>query len=180
MLWTFAWICEPPHDKTKKMTWPSEDSDQPGHSLRLIRVFAVGMEKPWVLSFPLSTQRRLFILGGCPGWSESSMGAQIILLVLSWGGSYYETCHHGCMTRQDANWPSRQQQLARIFGISDVWNHRNTTLAVKIKGADQTAQMCRLTCFFVIHINHKQVFLWTDSYFDGLKLDMSRFHWLLW
>ena len=27
-------------------------------------------------------------LGGCPGWSESSLGTQAILLVLSWGGSF--------------------------------------------------------------------------------------------
>ena len=33
---------EPPHDKTTKMTFvPSEYSDQPGHPLSLIRVFAV-------------------------------------------------------------------------------------------------------------------------------------------
>ena len=52
------------------MTWqnqqndcaPSEDSDQPGHSPSLIRVFAVRMKKAWVLS-------------GCLGWSESSLGA---------------------------------------------------------------------------------------------------------
>ena len=52
---------------------PSEDSDQPGH---LIRVFAVRMKKAWVLSYPLSAQRRLIRLSGCPGWSESSLGAQ--------------------------------------------------------------------------------------------------------
>ena len=51
---------------------PSEDSDPPS----LIRVFAVRMEKPWVFSYPLSTQRRLIRLGGCPGWSESSLGAR--------------------------------------------------------------------------------------------------------
>ena len=28
-------------------------------------------------------------LGGCPGWSESLLGAKVILLVLSWGGSFY-------------------------------------------------------------------------------------------
>ena len=28
------------------------------------------------LGYPLSTQRRLIRLGGCPGWSESSLGAQ--------------------------------------------------------------------------------------------------------
>ena len=37
---------------------PSENSDQPGHPPRLIRVFAVCMKKPWVLSYPLSAQRR--------------------------------------------------------------------------------------------------------------------------
>ena len=51
---------EPPHDKTNKMTCaPSEDSDQPGHSPSLIRVFAVRMKKPLVISFLLSAQRRL-------------------------------------------------------------------------------------------------------------------------
>ena len=39
---------------------PSEDSDQPGHLPSLIRVFAVRMKKPWALSYPMSTQRRLW------------------------------------------------------------------------------------------------------------------------
>ena len=38
----------------------SEESDQPGHPPGLIRVFAVRMKKPWVLSYPLSAQRRLW------------------------------------------------------------------------------------------------------------------------
>ena len=66
---------------------PSEGSDQPGCPPSLIRGFAVCMKKHWVISYPLSTPRRLIRLGGCPGWSESSLGAQIILLVLSCGGS---------------------------------------------------------------------------------------------
>ena len=48
---------------------PSEDSDQPGHPPSLIRGFAVRMKKARVLSY-------LIRLGGCPGWSESSLGAQ--------------------------------------------------------------------------------------------------------
>ena len=51
---------------------PSEDSDQPGHLPSLIRVFAVRMKK-------LHTERTaktLIRLGGCPGWSESLLGAQ--------------------------------------------------------------------------------------------------------
>ena len=39
---------------------PSEDSDQPGQPPSLIRVFAVRMKKAWVLSYPLSAQRRLW------------------------------------------------------------------------------------------------------------------------
>ena len=70
------------------MTTPSEDSNQPGHPPSLIRVFAVRMKKAWVLSYPLSAQRRLLIrLGGCPDWSVSSLGAHAILLVLPWDGS---------------------------------------------------------------------------------------------
>ena len=52
---------EPPHDKTNKMACaPSEDSDHPGHPPSLIRVFVVHMKKFWVLSYPLSAQRRLW------------------------------------------------------------------------------------------------------------------------
>ena len=52
---------EPSHDKTNKMAFtPSEDSDQPGHLPSLIRGFAVCMKEDWVLSYPLSAQRRLW------------------------------------------------------------------------------------------------------------------------
>ena len=52
---------EPLHDKTNKLAYvPSEDSDQPGHLPSLIRVFTVRMKKAWVLSYPLSAQRRLW------------------------------------------------------------------------------------------------------------------------
>ena len=39
---------------------PSKDSDQPGHPPSLISVFAVRMKKAWILSYPLSGQRRLW------------------------------------------------------------------------------------------------------------------------
>ena len=42
---------------------PGEDSDQPGHPPR---VFAVRMKKAWVLSYPLSAQRRL-----CSDWADA-------------------------------------------------------------------------------------------------------------
>ena len=53
----------------------------------LIRVSAVRLKQTWVLSYPLSAQRRLIRLGECPGWSESSLGTEVILLFLSSGGS---------------------------------------------------------------------------------------------
>ena len=53
---------EPPRDKTNKTACaPREDSEQPGHPPSLIRVFAVRIKKAWVLSYPLSAQRRLWL-----------------------------------------------------------------------------------------------------------------------
>ena len=75
---------------------PSEDSDQPGHPPSLIKVFCVRMKKAWVLSYPLSTQRRLW---SDWAWSEYSLGAHVSMLVLSRGGSYEprheKTCFRG-------------------------------------------------------------------------------------
>ena len=68
------------------MTAPSEDSDQPRHPPSLMRIFSVHMKVVSVLSYPYSAQRRLIRLDGCLGWSESSLDAHAILLVLSWGG----------------------------------------------------------------------------------------------
>ena len=47
--------------KTNKMACaPSKGSDQPEHPPSLIRVFAGRMKKDWVLSYPLSAQRRFW------------------------------------------------------------------------------------------------------------------------
>ena len=91
-------LLEPQHDKTNKMTCaPSEDSDQSGHPPSLIRVFTVRMKKSWVFSYPLSAQWRLIRLGGCPDWSESSLGAQVILLVLSWCDTFFLLSQYQCI-----------------------------------------------------------------------------------
>ena len=68
---------------------PSEDSDHPGHPPSLIRVFAVRMKKAWVLSYPMSAHGRLW-----SDWADAQSDlslrwAHIILLVLSWGGSFW-------------------------------------------------------------------------------------------
>ena len=67
---------------------PSEDSDQPGHSPNLITVFAVRMKKAWVLSYPLSAQRRYDQTGRMLRLIWVFAGCTVILFVLSWGGSY--------------------------------------------------------------------------------------------
>ena len=75
---------EPPRDKTNKMACaPSEDSDQPRHPPSLIRVFPV---HSWVAkdpSFLHADSEALIRLGGCPGWSESSLSAYAILLFVT-------------------------------------------------------------------------------------------------
>ena len=64
---------EPPHDKTNKMACaPSKDSDQP-----------VRMKKAWVLSYPLSTQRRLSSDWADAQADQSLRWRTVILLVLS-------------------------------------------------------------------------------------------------
>ena len=71
---------EPPHDKTNKMACePSKDSDQPGHPPSLIRVFTVRMKKTWVLSYPLSAQRRLW-----SDWADAQAD-----LSLRWAHSHF-------------------------------------------------------------------------------------------
>ena len=83
---------EPPHDKTNKMTCaPSENSDQPGHSLSLDQSLRCALSG-WLRTqgFFRQTAKTLIRLGECPGWSESLLGAQVIWLVLSWGGSFLD------------------------------------------------------------------------------------------
>ena len=58
---------------------PSEDSDQPGHPPSLIRVFAVRMKKAWVLSYPMSAQRRLW-----SDWADAQAD-----LSLRWAHSHF-------------------------------------------------------------------------------------------
>ena len=67
--------------KPKNECAPSEDSDQIGHPPSLIRVFAVHIKNDWVLSYPLSAQRRL--------WSDWE---DVVLLILSSRGSFMLTC----------------------------------------------------------------------------------------
>ena len=83
-------ICYLNHLRRKRTKWPVRPVKTQISLCILpsqIRLFAVRMKKVWVLNYQLSAHRRLIRLGKGPGWSESSLGA-VILLVLSLGGSY--------------------------------------------------------------------------------------------
>ena len=76
---------------------PSEDSDQPRHPPSLISVFNVRMKKAWVLSYPLSAQRRLWsdwedAQADLPSLIRVFAGRTAILLVLSCRGSFVAVC----------------------------------------------------------------------------------------
>ena len=59
---------------------PSKDSDQPGHSPSLIRIFAVRMKKPYVLNYPLSAKVILLILSCC-GSNANAQPADMSLVM---------------------------------------------------------------------------------------------------
>ena len=62
---------------SRRMTKPTKWHVCPAKtqiSLGTRPVFAVRMKKHWALNYPLSAQWRLIRLGGCPGWSVSSLG----------------------------------------------------------------------------------------------------------
>ena len=77
------------HSTTKPTKWHVRpaNTDQPGHPPSLISLRCPHEESlgPW-LSLGW-TAKTLIGLGGCPGWSESSLDAHVLLLVLSWGGT---------------------------------------------------------------------------------------------
>ena len=61
---------------------PSEASDQPEHPPSLIRVFALRMKNHWVLSYPLSAQRRLW-----SDWADAQTD-----LCLRWAHAHFVGC----------------------------------------------------------------------------------------
>ena len=82
MLWAASWQnqhngCAP---SELRSAWASAQSDQ------CLRFELSG--KLRTQAFFMRTAKTQIRLGGCTGWSESSLGAHAVLLVLSWGGSY--------------------------------------------------------------------------------------------
>ena len=76
-IWTASW------QNKQSDCVPGKDPDQPGHLPSLIRVFAVRMKKAWVLSYPLSTQQRLW-----SDWVDAQTD-----LSLRWAHTFCWFCH---------------------------------------------------------------------------------------
>ena len=72
------WSCT---QQRLRSAWASAQSDQSWLS---------AWRKAWVLSYPLSTSED----SDQTGWSESSLGTQVFLLVLSWCGSFRNYTEH--------------------------------------------------------------------------------------
>ena len=127
-------------DMTKSTMWvcccaPNEDSDQPGHLPSLIRVFAVRMKKPWVLNYPLSTQRRLMRLCECPGWSDSSLGAQSLCRFCHVLAHLYHLFQYG---------ESEDDRLQKLRGKFEHKQDKTVSSAkemVKVKNKDSSGDM---------------------------------------
>ena len=74
------WIIEPRHNKTNKIALRPAKTQ-----ISRIRVFAVRMKKAWILSYPLSTQRRLW-----SNWADAQAD-----LSLRWAHTHFVCwfCH---------------------------------------------------------------------------------------
>ena len=107
---------------------PSEDSDQPGHPPSLIRVFTVRTKKAWVLSYPLSAQRRLW-----SDWADAQADlslrwahSHIVGFVTSWLnlGSCFPAYTYTCIKTYIHKWEFRkvgldQYSIILIFSDSE-------------------------------------------------------------
>ena len=99
--------------------------------------------------------------GGCPGWSESSLGAYAILMVLSWGGSIYnERIQINALT---AEWESGSSNTRPIkhcivsnikwfelwFFFSSITDKTNSKIWKYV-----TDIRCRLISFIFFHMSY--------------------------
>ena len=99
-----------------RSAWASTQSDQ---SLHCPHEDTLGPQLPIKC-----TAKTLIRLGICPGWSESSLGAQIILMVLSYGGSNLNS-----VVLSYSKEPKRQTVQTLISeGFSSGWNCPNHVL----------------------------------------------------
>ena len=93
---------------------PSKESDQAGHPPSLISLRCALSGSLRTQAFFMRTVKTLIRLGGCPGWSESSLGTHAILLVLSWSGSFVRKPGSSCGCQDIFSVTSVPTWLARL------------------------------------------------------------------
>ena len=87
---------------------PNEDSDQAGHSPSLIRAFDVRMKKPWVLSYLMSTQQRLW-----SDWADAQTDLNLRWAHMPFRWFCHEAAHLRCCSCQMISF-----RLASVFLMS--------------------------------------------------------------
>ena len=122
--------------------WQNKQNDmcaQRRHPPSLIWVLAVRIET-FGPQLPIErTAKTLISLGGCPGWSESSLGAYVILLVLSWDGSM------------------QTSQQTRRFGLPSSARDQMVPVSIKWKGKRDTGDHVPTTVY-MSHVMRKPVY----------------------
>ena len=121
--WACAW-----QSQQKDLCAERRLRDQLGHPPSLI---AVCMKKSSVLSYPISAQWKLwFRLDGCPGWSESSLGAYVILLCagsnhMVWKMTWIYKCIREFITKAwwkwAASWQNQQYCMCAQRRLRSAW-----------------------------------------------------------
>ena len=136
---------------------PSEDSDQPGHSPSLIRVFAVRLKKTRILSYQLSAQQK-----DCSDWADAQADLSLRWAHRSFCWFGHEAAHFFLRVLGTITWwqPSRRGSTNSTSNTTNMqqfftWNiHYRITVLLKCQNAllssctdwhyvDQTAEMCR-------------------------------------
>ena len=120
----------------------SEDSDQPKHPCRLIKLYCPPED---ALATKMCHPKTLIRLHGCPGWSEPSMGAHSVLLEMLCPCAlslYLALCQHKIIilnviygpaavkkdigtyaNSEDPDQPAHPRSLVRIFTVRlhNIW-----------------------------------------------------------
>ena len=140
VFWQFLYIWAATWQKQQNECAPSEDSDQPGHPLCA----------QWVAKGPrflMWTAETLIRLGGCPGWSESSLGAHS----LCW--SCHVTAHFCPVVLQYDLWIKKLYKLcnsvlAKCFNVIEFYFKHAKTLAIS---AGHKKILNLLMCILMMH-----------------------------
>ena len=104
----------------------------------LIRVFAVRIKKQWVLGYPLSVQRTRIRLGVCPGWSEYSLGTQVVSFL------FFFVCFFRAATDIRGRW----QPLSVVpmtFLLNMIWATSRENLSSEVCDQVRLKPVCSAT-----------------------------------